>query len=539
MDSGTGLMMEDAGTIASETIALQEGIRELYREGQTDHSLEPLVVVDQQGKPVGLIEDGDAVIFCCRRGEREIQLTEAFVEPDFNVFPRKSFNDLIFAPLTLYHEKFRNLPVAFPPIKLKDTLAEVVSRHGLRQLHVAESEKFAHVTFFFNGGKNQPFPGEEDIHVPSPRNLPLDQVPELNASGVREAALRGIEKGYDLIVANFANGDVIGHVTDQGAKIRCAQAVDKNLGLLVQAAITKNYAVMITADHGIFEEMMKNDGTANIAHTTNFVPFILVKKDPSLKSKMMLREGKLADVAPTVLEVLGLPKPEAMTGHSLLPGGLRKNPQRVVLVILDGWGLGKDDGTNPIFSADTPVWDKLKSVYAFNRLEASGEAVGLGPGQLGNSEAGHMNLGAGRVVPQDDVRLELAMKNGTFYANQVFLRTMNEVKQRNSILHLFALLSEKSSHGTMEYPLALLQLAKEKGLKAVNVHIIFDGRGTEPGSAPFLLESFAKKVATIGVGKIVSSVGRVFALDRDGDYAKTRIAYDAFVFGKGRACLIK
>jgi 2,3-bisphosphoglycerate-independent phosphoglycerate mutase len=383
MDSGTGLMMEDAGAIASETIALQEGIRELYREGQTDHSLEPLVVVDQEGKPVGLIEDGDAVIFCCRRGEREIQLTEAFVEPDFNVFPRKSFNDLIFVPLTLYHEKFRNLPVAFPPINLKDTLAEVVSRHGLRQLHIAESEKFAHVTFFFNGGKNQPFPGEEDIHVPSPRGVPFDQVPELNVSGVREAALRGIEKGYDLIVANFANGDVIGHVTDQGAKIRCAQAVDKNLGLLVQAAITKNYALMITADHGIFEEMMKNDGTANIGHTTNLVPFIAVNKDRSLRSKRILREGKLADVAPTVLEVLGLPKPEAMTGHSLLPGGLRKNPQRVVLVILDGWGLGKDDGTNPIFSADTPVWDELKSVYAFNRLEASGEAVGLGPGSWG------------------------------------------------------------------------------------------------------------------------------------------------------------
>jgi len=150
-----------------------------------------------------------------------------------------------------------------------------------------------------------------------------------------------------------------------------------------------------------------------------------------------------------------------------------------------------------------------------------------------------MNLGAGRVVPQDDVRLELAMKNGTFYANQVFLRTMDKVKRRNSILHLFALLSEKSSHGTMEYPLALLQLAKEKGLKAVNVHIIFDGRGTEPGSAPFLLENFSKKMATTGVGNIASGVGRDFALDRDGDYARTRIAYDAFVFGKGRACLMK
>jgi 2,3-bisphosphoglycerate-independent phosphoglycerate mutase len=532
-------MMEDAGTIVSETIAFQEGIRQLYREGQTDYSLEPLIVVDQQGKPVGLIEDRDAVIFCCRRGEREIQLTEAFVEPKFNAFPRKFFHDLIFVPLTLYHEKFRNLPVAFPPMKLKDTLAEVVSNHELRQLHIAESEKFAHVTFFFNGGKNQPFPGEKDIHVPSPRGVPIDQVPELNASGVREAALRGIERGYDLIVANFANGDVIGHVTDLEAKTKCAQAVDKNLGLLVQAAITANYAVMITADHGILEEMIKTDGTANIGHTANLVPFALANQDPSLKSRMMLREGKLADVAPTVLEVLGLPKPGAMTGHSLLPSGLRENPQRVALIILDGWGLGREDATNPIFSADTPVWDKLRRDYPFTRLEASGEAVGLGPGKQGNSEAGHINLGAGRVVPQDDVRLELAMKDGSFYTNEVFLRTMGEVKRRKSALHLLTLLSEMSSHGTMEYPLALLRLAKEKGLKPVNVHIIFDGRGTEPGSAPLLLEGFAKKMAAIGVGKIVSGMGRSFALDRDGDYAKTRVAYDAFVFGKGKTCPIK
>jgi 2,3-bisphosphoglycerate-independent phosphoglycerate mutase len=532
-------MMEDTETFVSEMTAFQEGIHELYREGQTDYSLEPLIIVDQQGKPVGLIEDGDAVIFCCRRGEREIQLTEAFVDPSFNAFPRKPFNDLIFVSLTLYHEKFRNIPAAFRPTEIKDTLAEVVSLHGLRQLHIAESEKFAHVTFFLNGGKNQPFPGEEDIHVPSSRGVPIEQVPELNASGVREAAFRGIEKGYDLIVANFANGDVIGHVMDREAKTKCAQAVDENLGLLIQAAITANYAVVITADHGILEEMIKADGTATIGHTTNLVPFILVNQGPSLNSRMTLRTGKLADVAPTVLEVLGLPKPEAMTGHSLLPNGLRENPQRVVLIILDGWGLGKDDGTNPIFSADTPTWDKLKRDYPFTRLEASGEAVGLGPGKQGNSEAGHMNLGAGRVVPQDDVRLELAMKDGSFYTNEVFLRTMDEVKRRKSALHLLTLLSEMSSHGTMEYPLALLRLAKEKGLKPVNVHIIFDGRGTEPGSAPLLLETFAKKMGAIGVGKIVSGVGRSFALDRDGDYARTRIAYDAFVFGKGKACPIK
>jgi 2,3-bisphosphoglycerate-independent phosphoglycerate mutase len=169
-------------------------------------------------------------------------------------------------------------------------------------------------------------------------------------------------------------------------------------------------------------------------------------------------------------------------------------------------------------------------------LQAAGDAVGLRPGKAGNSEAGHMNIGAGRVVLQDDVRLDLAMKDGSFYTNETLCRTIHQVKQRKASLHLIGLLTEKSSHGSIDYPLALLRMAKANDLSQVYLHVIFDGRSTEPGSAPAMLEKLDSQVEQIGVGHIVSGVGRGIALDRDGNYAKTQRAYDALVFGVGRQC---
>ncbi len=183
----------------SGAMALARGVQELYSLGQSDYSLEPIVLADAQGNPVGRIHDGDAVVFCLRRGEREIELTEAFTEPGFDRFPRPDFKNLPFAILTLYHDKFKDLPVAFLPSQIKDTLSEVVSRAGLRQLHTAESEKFAHVTFFFNGGNRTPFPGEEDVRIPSPKGLPFDQVPQLSLEQVTRPGARwyGGSRGFD------------------------------------------------------------------------------------------------------------------------------------------------------------------------------------------------------------------------------------------------------------------------------------------------------------------------------------------------------
>jgi 2,3-bisphosphoglycerate-independent phosphoglycerate mutase len=433
----------------------------------------------------------------------------------------------------MYHEKYTNLPIAFAPSKIEETLAQCVSAAGLRQLHCAESEKFAHVTFFFNGGNNQAFPGEDDIRIPSPKGVPFDQVPGLSLPEVADKVIGGIQSGYEFIVTNFANGDVIGHTTNTDAKIECARIVDTHLGRVVEAAKQQGYVVAITADHGNLEAMLTGDGKPHVAHTANLVNFLLI--DPQLESPLSLDDGSLCDVAPTVLQVLDIPQPEQMTGKSLA-GGAHDfgKSRRVLLIILDGWGIGKSDGTNPIHIADTPVWDGLIAAYPPSKLRASGDAVGLQEGKAGNSEAGHLNLGSGRVVQQDDVRLDSAMKDGSFEKNEVFLRTIEDVKKRGKTLHLLALLTKKSSHGSIDYPLALLRMAKQKGLADICVHIIFDGRSTEPGSAPALLEDLEDQMQKIGVGRIVDGTGRGIVLDRDGNFAKIKKAYDALVYGKGR-----
>jgi 2,3-bisphosphoglycerate-independent phosphoglycerate mutase len=528
-----------ANKITHGALALGKAVRELYAEGQTDYSLEPIILTDAHGIPLGRIKDGDAVIFCCRRGEREVELTEAFTQSDFPHFPRPDFQNLNFVILTLYHEKFKDLPIAFAPTKIKDTLGETVSRAGLHQMRTSESEKFAHITFFFNGGNNQPFPGEDDVRIPSLKGVSFDQVPELSLPQVTEQVLRGIEKQYDLIVTNFANGDVIGHTSNTDAKIKCVSLVDSHLGHVVDTAIASDYVVLITADHGNLEEMTNANGTPHVAHTTNPVKFILI--DSRSSSTLSLRDGKLADVAPTVLSALGLDQPSAMDGATLSPSHIWGGRRRVLLIILDGWGIGRNDDVNPIFIAPTPFWDNLICRYPNSKLEASGEAVGLKAGKAGNSEAGHMNIGAGRVVLQDDVRLDMAMKDGSFYTNEVFIHTIKEVKQHGTSLHLIGLLTEKSSHGSIDYPLALLRMAKEHGLPSgkVYLHMIFDGRSTEPGSAPALLEKLETQIEKIGVGQIVSGVGRGIALDRDGNYGKIKRAFDALVNGAGKPCKLE
>jgi 2,3-bisphosphoglycerate-independent phosphoglycerate mutase len=510
---------------------LAEALPDLYAAGQTDYAFEPVILVNQQGQPLGRIQDGDAVIFCLRRGEREVQLTEAFVDPCIGNFPRARFTHLPFVILTLYHEKFKDLPVAFAPTQIKHTLAETVSQAGLRQLHISESEKFAHVTFFFNGDTNQPFTGETDIHIPSQRDIPPEQNPELSLSEVSRQVVEGIARGNQLIVVNFANGDVLGHTQSTDAKIQCAEAIDRYLQPVVTSALQSEYAVLITADHGNLEELYTPDGSPNVSHTANRVPFILATQQ--LLQPLELDQGKLCDVAPTILSILGITPPAQMTGRCLVDKDHALKVNNTLLLILDGWGIGRQDASNPIYLARTPYWDSLARTYPHTQLEAAGEAVGLQAGKNGNSEAGHINLGAGRVIEQDDVRLDAAMQDGSFYTNPIFLETIQGVNNRHSRLHLICLLSEKSSHGTIDYPLALLRMAKEQGLHDVYIHVIFDGRSTEPGSVPELLRKFEAKIHAIGIGKVVTGVGRGIALDRDGNYQKTRRAYEALVYGTG------
>ena len=506
--------------------ALARAVEAAYAQGQTDYSLEPMARADAEGRPVGKIKDGDSVIFCCRRGEREIELTEAFTDPDFDKFERTYMGGLDFVIMTMYHEKFKHLPIAFAPEKVQKPLAQVISEAGLRQFHCAESEKYAHVTFFFNGGENQPFPGETDVRVPSPKGIPFDQKPELSLPEVAEKVMAAADEGYDFILTNFANGDVIGHTANKEAKLTACHVISETVGRVAEYAREKGYLVAVTADHGNIETLYTEAGKPHVAHTTNLVPFILL--DPE-KREVRLRDGMLGDVAPTVLDLMGLEQPAEMSGKSLVEAG-NVHGRKVMLIILDGWGYGSRDENDAIWLADTKAWDALLAAWPNSRLQASGEQVGLQSGKPGNSEAGHSNLGAGRVVAQDDVRMDHAIQSGEFRKNPVFLEAIRRARETGHDLHLIAYLTHKSSHGCIDYPLMLTEMAE--GV-TVWLHIIFDGRSTAPGSAPELLKELEGRLEEIGRGQIVDGVGRGIALDRDGNYEKVRRAYECMVLGKG------
>ena len=243
---------------------LAEFVRKSYERGEIDYSLNPITLGN------GYIHDGDNVVFCCRRGEREIELTEMFTDPDFSKVERKPLKDLDFSILTLYHEKFKNLPVVFGPSHVKMPLAEVLSKAGKTQFHCSESEKFAHVTFFLNGGENQPFPGEVDTCVPSLKGVPFDTKPELSLPEVADKVVDALGK-YDFIVTNFANGDVIGHTANDSAKIEAAGHVSRALEKVITAAKKAGYVVAVTADHGNIEVLHTEKGKPHVAHTSNLV----------------------------------------------------------------------------------------------------------------------------------------------------------------------------------------------------------------------------------------------------------------------------
>lgn len=505
----------------SRAIGMQ--VRKAYERGLDDYHMTGIC----PEPAIGRIKDGDSVVFCCRRGEREIELTELFTMPNPPVAVH-SLKDLGFVLLTLYHENFSHLPIAFAPIQARNPLAQVLSENHKTQLHIAESEKFAHVTFFFNGGRNEPFEGETDTCVPSPHAAAFETVPRLSLDEVANHLIDSLGC-YDFIVANFANGDVIGHTASKPAKLEACEAVSQNLERVAKEALKKGYAVCITADHGNIEKLFTIDGKPDVAHTTNPVAVMIL--DPS-NQEVNLHDGSLCDVGPTILDIMGLIQPADMTGSTLLEPRSWKSGQRVLLLILDGWGLGSGDDNDAIHLASTPYWDYLLKSCPYKRLHASGSYVGLGEGKSGNSEAGHMNLGAGRVVMQDDIRIDEAIRDGSFYSNEAIASCIDKAKEDGKALHLITYLTYKSSHGSMDYALAVCQMAKAKDLEQVYLHIIFDGRSTDPHSAPQLLEELQAKLDKIGIGQIVDGIGRSYALDRDHDYDKVRKAYELMTIGK-------
>lgn len=293
-----------------------EAVRKSYEQKVTDEFVLPTAI--SSVVPEGLIRDGDGVIFFNFRADRARQLTRALTEEDFKEFPRRRRPELAaFATLTQYDESFK-VPVAYPPREIKKILGELASRAGIRQLRIAETEKYAHVTYFFNGGEESKFSGEERILIPSPKDVATyDLKPEMSAREVTEALVKRLS-GQDmgLVIANFANADMVGHTGNFEAAVRACEVIDECIGKVVDAAIGMKGKLIITADHGNIEQLIDYDtGMPHTAHTTNPVPVILVDEE---RKKSRLNSGSASDVAPTVLQLLGLPQPREMTGHSLI-----------------------------------------------------------------------------------------------------------------------------------------------------------------------------------------------------------------------------
>ncbi len=293
-----------------------------YAQGVTDEFIVPSVVAPDGHEPQ-TIKDGDAVIYFNFRGDRGRELTRAIVDPNFDGFDRgRQLQDLYFVTMTRYEE---GLPVhvAYQAMEVHEPLAKVLSDHGLRQFHIAETEKYAHVTFFFNGRIERPFPGEDRLLVPSPKVPTYDLKPEMSAFEITEELVRRITGGeYDFIVANYANGDMVGHSGKLDATIKAVEAVDQCIGRVYEAVKEVGGVLIITADHGN-AEMMRDPQTGgpHTFHTTNPVPFILVAPDDSPLRHARLREGgRLCDVALTVLDIMQVPAAKDMTCRSLIQG---------------------------------------------------------------------------------------------------------------------------------------------------------------------------------------------------------------------------
>jgi 2,3-bisphosphoglycerate-independent phosphoglycerate mutase len=292
----------------------------------------------------------------------------------------------------------------------------------------------------------------------------------------------------------------------------------------------------VTADHGTVEEWQYADGTVNTGHTENPVPFILADFRQENPESLDLREhGELSDVAPTLLELLGLEKPVEMTGRSLIESSSISNNEnkKLLFLILDGWGMNRETFGNLIEEASTPNFDRYWVQFPHSTLEASGEAVGMPANTVGNSEAGHLHLGAGRRILLDRVRIDKSIEDGSFFKNPAFRWAMQSAKDKNRALHLLGIVSFYSSHGTIDHLFALLQMAKDLGVREVYVHSLIGRRGERPESGSIYVDKVEKKCQFLSTGRVVTVMGRFWALDREENWDRVEKAYRALVLGDG------
>lgn len=303
------------GSAPYQAATAEQGLEQAYARNETDEFVQP-TTINRPNEAPAVIADGDVVIFMNFRSDRARELTQTFIDPAFSGFPRQRTPRLgAFICLSEYDVRFK-APTAFAPQSLNNILGEIISREGMRQLRIAETEKYAHVTFFFNGGVEQPFPNEDRILVPSPKVATYDLQPEMSAPELTDRLIAAIESGqYDMIICNFANPDMVGHSGNLTATIKAIEVIDECLGRIQTAIQKAGGELLITADHGN-AEMMYDASTrqAHTAHTSNLVPFIYVGRQAEIINK----NGKLSDIAPTLLTLMNLPQPPEMTGQPLL-----------------------------------------------------------------------------------------------------------------------------------------------------------------------------------------------------------------------------
>jgi len=299
--------------IGAPTADIIEAMQTSYDSGVTDEFMKPIVVVDNTGKPIGIVKEGDVIVFFNFRNDRAKELTIVLTQKDMPECGMKTI-PLYYCTMTPYDATFKGLHIIYPKDNADNTIGEVLAAAGKNQLRIAETEKYAHVTFFFSGGREEKFNNEERIMIPSPKVATYDLQPEMSAYAVRDALVKAIEtEKFDFICVNFANGDMVGHTGVYEAIEKAIKTVDECAGDVIRAARKFGYDVLVIADHGNADKALNEDGSPNTAHSLNPVPSILISDD--YKS---IKEGILADVAPTLLKIMGIPIPEDMTGKALV-----------------------------------------------------------------------------------------------------------------------------------------------------------------------------------------------------------------------------
>ncbi len=290
-----------------------KAMQESYDEGVTDEFIKPLVMTNANGEPLTQIAEGDVIIFFNFRTDRGRELTQALSQQDFHEQNMHKM-DLYYVTMTNYDDSFKGIKVVYDKENIKDTLGEVLARNGKKQIRIAETEKYPHVTFFFNGGREEPFEGEQRLLCPSPKVATYDLQPEMSAYEIRDAIIPELQKGEtDFVCLNFANPDMVGHTGVMSAAIKACETVDECAKAVVTAGLENGYSTIVIADHGNCDTMVNPDGSPNTAHTTNPVPLILV--DTEIKQ---IKDGVLGDIAPTILKMIGIPQPELMTQKPLV-----------------------------------------------------------------------------------------------------------------------------------------------------------------------------------------------------------------------------